>query len=60
MALVVAAQSLRVELAIAFMWRPREGAAHPGKKARLNVPSTAVWELNGSSVVHLFLPWFWY
>ena len=38
-ALVVAAQSLRVELAIAFMWRPREGAAHPGKKARLNIPS---------------------
>ena len=39
-ALVVAAQSLRVELGITFMWRPREGAAHPGKKARLNVPST--------------------
>ena len=38
-ALVIAAQSLRVELQIIFMWRHKVGAAYPGEKARLNVSS---------------------
>ena len=37
-ALVIAAQSLGIELEIVFMWRTREGAAYPGERARLNVP----------------------
>ena len=37
-ALVAAAQSLRIELEITFMWRPKEDAAYPGEKARLTLP----------------------
>ena len=36
--LVMAAQGLGIGLEIGFMWRHREGAAHPGEKARLIVP----------------------
>lgn len=39
-ALVIAAQSLRLELEIVFLWRTREGAAYPGERARLSVPVT--------------------
>ena len=38
-ALVIAAQSLRVELQITFVWRPKKGAAYPGEKAQLIVSS---------------------
>lgn len=37
-ALVIAAQSLGIEVEIVFVWRTREGAAHPGEKARLYLP----------------------
>ena len=37
-ALVTAAQGLGIGLEIGFMWRHREGAAHPGERARLIVP----------------------
>lgn len=40
-ALVVAARNLRIELEIVFIWRDREGAAHPGERARLNVSGTS-------------------
>ena len=36
-ALVTAAQSVGIELDVVFMWRPREGATHPGEQARLKV-----------------------
>jgi|GEM_PF-1067453 len=39
-ALVIAAQRLRLELQVDFMWRDREGAACPGEKARLHIPAT--------------------
>lgn len=39
-ALVIATQSLRLELQVDFMWRAREGAAYPGEKARLHIPAT--------------------
>lgn len=32
---VTATQGLGMALDIAFMWRPREGAAHPGERARI-------------------------
>ena len=38
-ALVTLAQSLNIELEIGFMWRDKEGAAHPGKRGRLKVPT---------------------
>ena len=38
-ALVIATQSLRVELQITFVWRPKKGAAYPGEKAQLIVSS---------------------
>lgn len=34
---VTAAQGLGMALDIGFMWRPKEGAAHPGERARLLV-----------------------
>jgi len=34
-AIVAAAQSLGVALDIGFIWRPKEGAAYPGERARL-------------------------
>lgn len=34
-ALVAIAQSLRFDLKITFMWRPKEGAMYPGEKARM-------------------------
>ena len=37
-ALVAVAQSLGIGLEITLMWRPRDGAAYPGEKARLCVP----------------------
>ena len=39
-ALVIAAQNLRVEVEVVFVWRTRKGAAHPGEKARLHLPGT--------------------
>lgn len=37
-ALVIAAQSLRLELEVVFLWRAKEGAAYPGERARLTIP----------------------
>jgi hypothetical protein len=34
---VTAAQGLGIELDIGFMWRPKEGAVHPGERARIKV-----------------------
>jgi hypothetical protein len=34
---VTAAQGLGLALDVSFMWRPKEGAAHPGERARLQV-----------------------
>jgi hypothetical protein len=34
---VTAAQGLGIELDIGFMWRPKEGAAHPGERARIKI-----------------------
>ena len=36
-ALVVAAQSLAIQVEIVVMWRAKEGAAFPGEKARLHI-----------------------
>ena len=36
-AAVTAAQALGITLEIAFMWRHKEGAAHPGERARVRV-----------------------
>jgi hypothetical protein len=42
-AIVVAAQGLGIGVDVGFMWRPKEGAAHPGERARLTVEAkTAV------------------
>ena len=38
-ALILTAQILRAELEITFMWRSKEGAAHPGERACLKVLS---------------------
>lgn len=38
-AVVAAAQALGMEVDIAFMWRLKEGAAHPGEHARIHVPA---------------------
>lgn len=38
---VTAAQSLGVALDIGFMWRPKEGAAHPGERARIQISGSA-------------------
>jgi hypothetical protein len=38
-AVVTAAQGLGVAIDIGFMWRHKEGAAHPGERARLQVGS---------------------
>ena len=40
-ALVIAAQSLGLELEIVFLWRNKEGATYPGERARLHVPVTS-------------------
>ena len=37
-ALVAAAQSIGIGLEVTFMWRPKDGALHPGEKARLSLP----------------------
>jgi len=37
-AIVTAAQGLGIALDIGFMWRHKEGAAHPGERARLQLP----------------------
>ena len=34
---IAAAQALGIPLEIGFMWRPKEGAAYPGERARLIV-----------------------
>lgn len=34
---VTAAQGLGIALDIGFMWRPKEGAAHPGERARIRI-----------------------
>ena len=39
-AVVMAAQGLGIALDIGFMWRHKENAAHPGERARLQVPGT--------------------
>lgn len=36
-AIVTAAQGLGIALDVGFMWRHKEGAAHPGERARLQV-----------------------
>ena len=41
-ALVMAANGLEVVLEIGFMWRPKEGALHPGERARLTVLPTVI------------------
>jgi hypothetical protein len=38
---VTAAQGLGMALDIGFMWRPKEGAAHPGERARIWIPPRA-------------------
>ena len=38
-ALVNAAQSLGFELEVTFEWRSKEGAAYPGERARLSLPT---------------------
>jgi hypothetical protein len=38
-AVIAAAQGLGIEVDIAFMWRLKEGAAHPGEHARILVPA---------------------
>ncbi len=38
-ALTVTARALGIGLEIAFMWRAKDGAAHPGERGRLRVPS---------------------
>ena len=38
-ALILATQRLKAELEITFMWRSKEGAAHPGERACLKVLS---------------------
>lgn len=38
---VTAAQGLGIPIDIGFMWRPKEGAAYPGERARLTVPGSA-------------------
>jgi hypothetical protein len=38
-ALVVAAQSIAIQVEIVVMWRAKEGAAFPGEKARLHIAS---------------------
>lgn len=40
-ALTVTARALGIELDVAFMWRAKEGAAHPGERGRLQVPSAS-------------------
>jgi hypothetical protein len=37
---VTAAQGLGIALEISFMWRQKEGAAHPGEMARIHFPGT--------------------
>ncbi len=39
-AMVAAAQALGVSLDIGFMWRPKENAAYPGERARLQITGT--------------------
>lgn len=43
-ALVIAAQSLGIELEITFMWRPKEDAACPGERAYLRLPDAMLGE----------------
>ena len=40
-ALTATAGALGIEFDVAFMWRAKEGAAHPGERARLRVPSAS-------------------
>lgn len=37
-ALTVTARALGIGLEVAFMWRAKDGAAHPGERGRLRVP----------------------
>lgn len=39
-AMVVAAQAMGISLDIGFMWRPKENAAYPGERARLQIAGT--------------------
>ena len=38
-ALTVTARALGIELDVAFLWRAKEGAEHPGERGRLQVPA---------------------
>ena len=40
-ALIATARGLGIGLDVAFMWRAKEGAAHPGERGRLQVPSAS-------------------
>ncbi len=40
-ALTVTARALGIGLDVAFMWRAKEGAAYPGERGRLQVPSAS-------------------
>ena len=37
-ALTAAARGLGIGLDVVFLWRPKDGAAHPGERARLQLP----------------------
>lgn len=39
-AVITAAQGLGIPLEIGFMWRPKEGAAYPGERARIYIAGT--------------------
>ena len=39
-ALAIAAQSLRIEVDVTFVWRTKEAAAFPGERARLYIPGS--------------------
>ena len=41
-ALTVTVRALGIGLDVAFMWRAKEGAAHPGEQGRLQIPSGSV------------------
>ena len=40
-ALTATARALGIGLEVAFMWRAKDGAAHPGERGRLRVPSAS-------------------
>lgn len=40
-AVLTTAQALGLGVEIGFMWRPKDGAAHPGERARLVIPTSS-------------------